>query len=150
MVVLDAEPLVTATRRPADAKRRTGRGSWQKGATTADNKSERGAADRRQVAGGEGSEVNSFAPQDGISKHQAEALMKRVGTVTTYGGAQKLKKCRGPGMALGQFVLVGDQFSEQVSVASPQSEGLQLRPARIQPSHPWRYGQSRPIWLLCN
>lgn len=45
----------------------------------ADNKSKRGAADRRQVAGGEGYEVNYFARKHGNSKDQAEALIKRVG-----------------------------------------------------------------------
>ena len=38
----------------------------------ADNKSKRGAADRRQVAGGEGYEVNYFARKHGIGKDQAE------------------------------------------------------------------------------
>ena len=45
----------------------------------ADNKSKRGAADRRRVAGGEGYEVNYFARKHGISKDQAQDLIKRVG-----------------------------------------------------------------------
>ena len=48
-------------------------------AEMADNKSKRGAADRRQVAGGEGYEVNYFARKHGISKDQAEGLIKRIG-----------------------------------------------------------------------
>lgn len=46
----------------------------------ADNKSKRGAADRRQIAGGEGYEVNYFARKHGISKDQAQDLIKRVGS----------------------------------------------------------------------
>jgi len=45
----------------------------------ADNKSKRGAPDRRQVAGGEGYEVNHFARKHGISKDQAEGLIKKIG-----------------------------------------------------------------------
>lgn len=45
----------------------------------ADNKSKRGAADRRQVAAGEGYEVNYFARKHGISKDQAEGQIKRIG-----------------------------------------------------------------------
>ena len=45
----------------------------------ADNKSKRGAADRRQVAGGEGYEVNYFARKHGISKDQAKGLIKKIG-----------------------------------------------------------------------
>jgi hypothetical protein len=45
----------------------------------ADNKSKRGAADRRQVAGGEGYEVNYLARKHGISKDQAEGLIKKIG-----------------------------------------------------------------------
>jgi hypothetical protein len=45
----------------------------------ADNKSKRGGADRRQVAAGEGYEVNYFARKHGITKQQAEDLIKRVG-----------------------------------------------------------------------
>ena len=48
-------------------------------AEMADNKSKRGAADRRQVAGGEGYEVNYFARKHGISKDQAEGLIKKIG-----------------------------------------------------------------------
>ncbi|MEZ2329053.1 DUF3606 domain-containing protein [Mesorhizobium sp. RCC_202] len=59
-----------------------------------DNKSKRGAADRRQVAGGEGYEVNYFARKHGISKDQAEALIKRVGNDRDKlnAAAEKLKK----------------------------------------------------------
>lgn len=45
----------------------------------ADNKSKRGAGNRRQVAGGESYEVNHFARKHGISKDQAEGLIKRIG-----------------------------------------------------------------------
>lgn len=60
----------------------------------ADNKLKRGAADRRQVAGGEGYEVNYFARKHGISREQAEALIKRVGNDRDKlnAAAEKLKK----------------------------------------------------------
>lgn len=45
----------------------------------ADNKAKRGGADRRTVAGGEGYEVNYFARKHGITKQQAQDLIKRVG-----------------------------------------------------------------------
>ncbi|KXU32385.1 hypothetical protein A0J57_11580 [Sphingobium sp. 22B] len=45
----------------------------------ADNKSKRGGADRRRVAAGEGYEVNYFARKHGITKQQAEDLIKKVG-----------------------------------------------------------------------
>lgn len=59
----------------------------------ADNKSKRGAADRRKVAGGEGYEVNYFARKHGISKDQAQDLIKRVGNDRDKlnAAAQKLK-----------------------------------------------------------
>ena len=60
----------------------------------ADNKSKRGAADRRQVAGGEGYEVNYFARKHGINKDQAQDLIKRVGNdrEKLNAAAAKLKK----------------------------------------------------------
>ncbi|WP_348633087.1 DUF3606 domain-containing protein [Mesorhizobium sp. M2A.F.Ca.ET.039.01.1.1] len=39
--------------------------------------------DRWQVSGGERYEVNYFARKQGISRDQAEALIKRVGTTAT-------------------------------------------------------------------
>lgn len=45
----------------------------------ADDRSKRGGGDRSRVAGGEGYEVNYFARKHGISKSQAEDLIKRVG-----------------------------------------------------------------------
>ncbi len=45
----------------------------------ADDKSKRGGPDRRQVAGGEGYEVNYFARKHGLARQQAEDLIKRVG-----------------------------------------------------------------------
>lgn len=44
-----------------------------------DDKSKRGGADRRRVAAGEGYEVNYFARKRGITKQQAEDLIKKVG-----------------------------------------------------------------------
>lgn len=44
-----------------------------------DNKSKKGAGDRRQVAAGEGYEVRYFARKHGIAKDQAEKLIARVG-----------------------------------------------------------------------
>lgn len=59
----------------------------------ADNKSKRGGADRRQVAGGEGYEVSYFARKHGITKDQAESLIKKVGNDRDKlnAAAQKLK-----------------------------------------------------------
>lgn len=59
----------------------------------ADNKSKRGAADRRQVASDEGYEVNYFARKHGITKDQAQDLIKRVGNDRDKlnAAAQKLK-----------------------------------------------------------
>lgn len=45
----------------------------------ADDKSKLGGADRRRVAAGEGYEVNYFARKHGITKQQAEDLIKKVG-----------------------------------------------------------------------
>ena len=45
----------------------------------ADNKSKRGGADRSKVAGGEGYEVAYFARKHGITKDQAEGLIKKIG-----------------------------------------------------------------------
>ena len=45
----------------------------------ADNKSKRGPADRRRVAGGEGYEVQYFARKHRISADQARKLIDRVG-----------------------------------------------------------------------
>jgi len=44
-----------------------------------DNKSKRGEADRRKVATGEGYEVSYFARKHGISKEQAEGLIRKIG-----------------------------------------------------------------------
>jgi hypothetical protein len=45
----------------------------------ADDKKKTGGADRRQVAAGEGYEVSYFARKHGISRDDAEKLIKRVG-----------------------------------------------------------------------
>ena len=45
----------------------------------ADNKTKKGAADRRTVSAGEGYEVNYFAKKHGISKDQAQKLIAKVG-----------------------------------------------------------------------
>ena len=59
----------------------------------ADSKSKRGGPDRRRVAGGEGYEVNYFARKHGISKDQAQDLIKRIGSdrEKLNAAAQKLK-----------------------------------------------------------
>jgi hypothetical protein len=44
-----------------------------------DNKKKRGGADRRQVAGGEGYEINYFATKHGITREQARKLIAKVG-----------------------------------------------------------------------
>lgn len=60
----------------------------------ADDKSKRGGADRREVAGGEGYEVDYFARKHGISRDQAEDLIRRVGNDREKldAAAEKLKK----------------------------------------------------------
>jgi hypothetical protein len=45
----------------------------------ADNPSKRGAADKRQVAAGQGYEVTYFARKHGITKEQATKLIKDIG-----------------------------------------------------------------------
>lgn len=45
----------------------------------ADDKTNRGGADRRSVAGGEGYELDYFASKHGITRDQAQDLIKRVG-----------------------------------------------------------------------
>ncbi|HEV2512584.1 DUF3606 domain-containing protein [Bosea sp. (in: a-proteobacteria)] len=60
----------------------------------ADDKAKRGGTDRRQVAAGQGYEVNYFARKHGISRDQAENLIKRVGNdrEKLNAAAEKLKK----------------------------------------------------------
>jgi uncharacterized protein DUF3606 len=43
-----------------------------------DDKSKRGASDRRRVAGGEPYEVGYFARKHGISRDKAESIIKRT------------------------------------------------------------------------
>lgn len=45
----------------------------------ADDKTRRGAADRRKVAADEGYEVGYFARKHGITREQAGDLIKRIG-----------------------------------------------------------------------
>ncbi|CAH1696008.1 conserved hypothetical protein [Hyphomicrobiales bacterium] len=60
----------------------------------ADDRSKRGNADRRRVAGGEGYEVSYFAKKHGITKDQAEGLIKQIGNDRNKlnAAAEKLKK----------------------------------------------------------
>lgn len=60
----------------------------------ADDKSKRGGADRRRVAGGEGYEVGYFARKHAITRDQAQDLIKRVGNdrEKLNAAAAKLKK----------------------------------------------------------
>lgn len=60
----------------------------------ADDKTKRGAGDRRQVAAGEGYEVSYFARKHGIDRAAAEALIQRVGNDrdALNAAAEKLKK----------------------------------------------------------
>lgn len=62
--------------------------------SVADNKAKRGAADRRQVAAGEGYEVRYFARKHGISRDEAGELIKKVGNdrEKLNAAAEKLKK----------------------------------------------------------
>jgi len=48
------------------------------GATMADDKRKRGAADRRRVAAGEPYEVNYFARKHGLSKDEALKIIKKA------------------------------------------------------------------------
>ena len=60
----------------------------------ADDKSKRGAADRSKVAAGEGYEVSYFARKHGISKDQAQKLIKDIGNDRSKlnAAAEKLSK----------------------------------------------------------
>lgn len=60
----------------------------------ADDKTKRGGNDRKRVAAGEGYEVGYFAKKHGISRDQAQDLIKRVGNdrEKLNAAAQKLKK----------------------------------------------------------
>lgn len=59
----------------------------------ADDKTKRGGADRRTVAAGEGYEVGYFAKKHGITRDQAQDLIKKVGNdrEKLNAAAQKLK-----------------------------------------------------------
>jgi hypothetical protein len=59
--------------------RRLQKVSWIWRSMMADDRSKRGAADRERVAGGEGYEVEYFARKHGITKDQAESLIKQMG-----------------------------------------------------------------------
>jgi hypothetical protein len=60
----------------------------------ADNKSHRGDADRRTVAGGEDYEVDYFARKHGLTVDQAQNLIDRFGNdrATLDAEAEKLSK----------------------------------------------------------
>ncbi|KRB80611.1 hypothetical protein ASE00_16315 [Sphingomonas sp. Root710] len=60
----------------------------------ADSKSKRGGADRSRVAAGEGYEVSYFARKHGLSKREAERLIKEVGNnrEKLNAAAEKAKK----------------------------------------------------------
>ncbi len=60
----------------------------------ADNKSKRGAADRRKVSKSEGYELSYFARKHGITKEQAIKLIDKVGNdrEKLNKAAAKLKK----------------------------------------------------------
>lgn len=62
----------------------------------ADNQQKRGGSDRRRVAAGEGYETGYFARKHGISKEEAEKLIKRVGDdrEKLNAAAEKLKRTR--------------------------------------------------------
>ena len=59
----------------------------------ADDKTKRGGNDRRTVAAGEGYEVTYFAKKHGITRDQAQDLIKKVGNnrERLNTAAQKLK-----------------------------------------------------------
>ena len=46
----------------------------------ADSKQKKGGGDRGRVASGQGYEVSYFARKHGISREQAQDLIKRIGT----------------------------------------------------------------------
>ena len=58
----------------------------------ADDKKKTGAADRRQVAGGEGYEVNYFARKHGLSRPDAQKLIDTVGNNRAKLNAAAAKK----------------------------------------------------------
>jgi len=60
----------------------------------ADDKSKRGAEDRARVAGEQGYEVDYFANKHGISREQAEQLIRQIGNdrVRLDEAARKLKR----------------------------------------------------------
>lgn len=59
-----------------------------------DDKSKRGAPDRRMVAGAEAYEVSYFARKHGITQNEARALIKRIGNnrAKLDAAAAKMKK----------------------------------------------------------
>jgi hypothetical protein len=59
--------------------RRLQKVSWIRRSMMSDDRSKRGAADRERVAGGEDYEVEYFARKHGITKEQAEGLIKQIG-----------------------------------------------------------------------
>jgi len=57
----------------------------------ADDKSRRGAADRRVVAGGEAYEVDHFAEKHGLTRERAKDLIGRIGNDREKLGAEARK-----------------------------------------------------------
>jgi hypothetical protein len=59
----------------------------------ADDKSKRGGTDRRTVSGSQGYEVDYFAKKQGITKAQAEKLIREIGNdrAKLDAAAQRLK-----------------------------------------------------------
>jgi len=60
----------------------------------ADNKAMRGGQDRRRVSGSEGYEVSYFARKHGITREQAQGLIKKVGNdrAKLNAAAEQLKR----------------------------------------------------------
>jgi hypothetical protein len=60
----------------------------------ADDKTKRGAGDRRQVAAGEGYELAYFARKHGLTREQAKGLVAKHGNdrAKLNAAAEKLKK----------------------------------------------------------
>lgn len=89
MLADEAAALVEGIRRIAHARPASvGRQAM------ADDKTKKGAADRRTVSAGEGYEVSYFAKKHGITKEQAQGLLAKVGgnREKLNAAAEKLKK----------------------------------------------------------
>ncbi|WP_348525682.1 DUF3606 domain-containing protein [Mesorhizobium sp.] len=78
-----ARPRIASRTRTLQVQRLCRRSCGNKGGDNDIRQIQARRRDRWQVSGGERYEVNYFARKQGISRDQAEALIKRVGTTAT-------------------------------------------------------------------